>query len=475
MHTNRCARFCLAAALAAFLAGGNPGMTAPVVPPGLPKNAAELADQNALDLLLDDIAGQRAMVVRIQRELVRLTSINPEHGGDGEEARARWIEEWLAAEGMPPPERVDCPDERVSAGVRPNLILRHPAARPDRPTLWILVNLDNFVPGDRKIWSSAPLSLRVDGDLFYGKGVQDNNDAIAATLVLLRSLHRRNAAPPVNLGVLMISGEKALSGVGLHHVLAVRPGLFGAGDHFLLISYGSEEGDLIGIGEKALLWLKFTLRGRQAHSGMSDAGRNALAAGADLIVALRELYSRFPAGDPLFEQPTSTFMPTKPEAPETAVNQTPGEFGFHLDSRLLPQYHPDEVQAAAAEIAGAAVRKHDVDVEIRRTLLSLPTPITPPDTPVVRALARGIEGQLGRKARVHGVGGVSVASDMRRLGHPIAVWQMAPMLANGPDESMSITSNLAEAAVVARMLFAPELSGDGDDPFPSSPRERGAK
>lgn len=442
---------------ALLLLGTNQGRTAPVVPPGVVQGSDELADQNALSLLVDDIMRQRAILVRIQRELVRLTAINPQHGGDGEEARARWIERWLAAEGLPPPERVDCPDERVSSKIRPNLILRHPLVQLDRPTLWLVVYLDSYAVGDPSIWTSAPQALRVDGDLLYGIGVQDSNDAIAAALVLLRSLTRQKTVLPINLGVLMLSGEKTADKVGLLHVLSVRPELIAPRDHFLLIAYGNEDGDLIGIGEKALIWLKITLRGRQAHSGMSNAGRNALSAGAELIVALRGLYERFPAEDPLFEQPTSIFIPTKPEAPATAVNQTPGEFSFYLDSRLLPQYHPEAVQAAVEEMTATIATKYGIDIIVERTLLFPPAPVTPPGTPVVRALGRAIEGQLGKKARVHGVGGVSVASILRRMGHPIAVWQMAPMLGNGPDESMSITSNLAEAAVVAQMLFAPEL------------------
>lgn len=446
-------------------------MTAPVVPPGLAQHPDELAHQNALRLLLDDIAGQHAVLIRIQRELVRRTSINPEHGGDGEEARARWIEEWLAAEGLPPAERVDCPDERVVSKIRPNLILRHPAARPGGPTFWLVVNLDNFVPGDQAIWTSDPFSLRVDGDLLYGKGVQDNNDAIAAALILLRSLHRLNIAPPVNLAVVMVSGGKVMDKCGLAHILAMRPGLFAPGDQFMLISYGNEQGDVMGIGEKALVWLKITFSGRQAHSGMSDHCRNALSAGAELIVNLANLYAKFPASDPLFEPPTSTFIPTKPEAPATEVNQTPGKFTFHLDSRLLPQYHPDDVQREVETIAAAVAKKHEMDIDIRRTLLSLPTPATSPDAPVVRALGRAVAGQLGREARVYGVGGVSIASDIRRLGFPLVVWQKASMVANGPDEFMSITDNLTEAAVAARMLFAPELPGTDAEQVESAAAE----
>ena len=329
---------------------------------------------------------------------------------------------------------------------------------PDRPTLWTFCYLDNYIAGNPAVWSGSPFALRVDGDLFYGKGVQDNNDGIAAALLLYRALHNHESIIPVNFGIIMLSGEKELNGVGFDHVIAQRPGLLKKTDHYFIISYGGEDGDRIGVGEKALMWLKITLNGKQTHSGMSDTSKNSLVAGADLIMRLGQLYDLFPAVNPLFEQPTSTFIPTKPEAPETASNQVPGEFAFHLDTRILSEYHPDQIYEAVEKIAAPIAEKYGVGIDVKRYMLSLPAPITDAETPVVLALSNAIQAQLGRKARLYGVGGVSLASNLRRAGYPTAVWQMAPMVANAPDEFMSVSANLAEAAIMARLVFDPALA-----------------
>lgn len=77
---------------------------------------------------------------------------------------------------------------------------------------------------------------------------------------------------------------------------------------------------------------------------------------------------------------------------------------------------------------------------------------------MVRSLSRAIDEQLGREARYCGIGGGSIAGELRRRGYPAAVWRMAPFQEHSANESMSITSNLIEAAMMARLLFDPELA-----------------
>ncbi len=452
----------LAAALAiGILISPNPCVAAMLLPEELAGHPGGMPPGQSLRLILEDLAGERADLVRIQRELVRRPGINPEDGGEGEAAKARWIEAWLAREGLPPPERVDCPDDRVPAGIRPNLILRYPQVPRDRPTLWVVGYLDNSTPGNTAVWTSSPMSLRVVGDHMYGLGVTDNNDAIAATLLLLRSLHRNRSDIAVNLGVLLIAGEKAgLSRVGLLHVLKERPDYFKKSDPFLLLSYGTPNGEGIGVGEKGLLWLKLLVRGTRSHSSRPDLGKNPLAAGGELIAALPGLAEKFPARNELFDLPTSSFVPTKPATSEMALNQIPGEFSFHLDIRLLPGYRLEDARAAVEENAAAVAKKYGVSVEVEQILARPTSPVTPPDNPLVLALGKALEAQLGLQARRFGVGAVSPASDLRKLGFSAAVWQWAGVMEMGHmvDEAMSVAANLAEAELVARLLFDSSLA-----------------
>ncbi len=438
-----------------------PAPAAPTLLPNLAKSPDEMAVQTVLEAILADLARQRDALIKIQRELVRLPAINPEDGGDGEEAKVRWIEEWLAAEGLPPAERVDYPDARVTSGIRPTLILRHQPWQSGRPAFWIVNHLDNSPPGDVKAWTASPFTLRVDGDWMYGLGVQDNNEGIAAALLLLRSLHRHKVQAPLNLGVLMAAGEKKGDLVGLVNLLEKRPGLLARGDQFLVTAYGEKDGDVIEVGEKGILWQKIVVRGRQGHAAFPEKSKNALTIGAELIVSLSSLAERFPANDSLFVPPVSTFIPTKAEGLGTTINQISGEFVFYMDARILPEYSLEEVKTATEGLAAEIARKHDVTIHRESVLERHAAPSTPPDAPLVAALSRAIERQLGRQSRLIGVGGGTSAAELRRLGYPAVVWQILPINAYGVDESMSITANLAEAAVMARLLFDTALASAG--------------
>lgn len=93
-------------------------------PLSVPGSVPSEPGQAELQTLLNDIGRQRLQVIEIQRELVRRPALNPEDGGEGEEAKARWIEGWLREKGLPHAVRIDSPDERVPSKVRPNLIIR---------------------------------------------------------------------------------------------------------------------------------------------------------------------------------------------------------------------------------------------------------------------------------------------------------------------------------------------------------------
>lgn len=449
-----------------------PGLGGPLLPPTLAGKAGELAAHNLLEIILTDLAQQHDALIKIQRELVRRPGINPEDGGDGEEEKARWIEDWLAAEKLPQAERVDCPDDRVSAKIRPNLILRHPNPADDRPTFWVVAYLDNAPPGNMNEWTGSPTSLRVDGDLIFGLGVQGNNDAIAASLLLLRTLHRYAAVAPFNFGVLLVSHEKKGSRYGFLHVLDKRPNLFTSSDRFLVLSYGKEDGAVIEVGEKGALFLKITVHGQQTHSGTPHMGKNALAAGAGIIAGLPSVSEQFSARNSLFEPPYSTFTPTMPQAPETTFNQIPGEFSFCVDIRLLPDYRLEEARAAVTELAEEVGRQHGVSVVVSPMEgVYPPAPMVPPDAPEVRAVEKAIQKQLGIEPRLCGIGGITLATTLRHLGFNALVWRAARFQEHSANESMSIRNNLNEAAVMARLLFDRELA---DSPPPTAENKKNA-
>lgn len=426
------------------------------MPDSIPKNPGKAA--LALQTVLDDIGKQRAEVIAIQRELVARPALNPQDGGEGEEAKARWIEDYLLSKGLPPAERFDVPDERVPAKIRPNLIIRYPGA--SERTLWIVGHLDTSPPGDLSQWTGSPWALRIEGDTLYGRGVEDNHQAITSGLILMESLARNRVVPPLSLGLILTAGEK--EGFprkhGLDALLRAKPELFRLGDLVLLNDYGNTQGSLVEVAEKGLLWLKVSITGRQAHAAFPGNGVNALEAGAAFIMDLRSLYGRFPAENALFTPAASTFVPSKAESGGTPINQVPGEYAFHLDCRLLPPLTADEAQQAVREMADAAEKRDRVSITLERVMMTPAFPGTAPDAPVVQAVSRAVRTQFGVTPKPVGVGGATLAAELRSRGIPAVLWAKSESTGASPNEHISASALLDAAKIFARILFDQEAA-----------------
>ena len=421
----------------------------------------------ALQAVLKDLGGQRAEVIAIQRELVSRPAVNPEHGGRGEDEKARWVEAWLLKNGLPPAERIDSPDARVPAKVRPNLILHYPGT--SGRTLWIMGHMDVAPAGAESQWTGSPWALRADGDTLYGRGTVDNDQCIATGLVLLKSLARQRAAPPLGLGILLISAAKTgfPKTHGTQRVLAVRPDLFKPGDLILVNDYGNAEGTLIEIAEKGFLQLKVTVRGRQAHAALPHQGVNAVHAGVEFIHEFSRLHERFPKVNPLFAPDVSTFTATTVEAGSGMPSQVPAEFVFYMDCRFVPGYTVEAVGRAVRDLADSVEKRNGVAIALERVTAIEPMPATIPTAPVVLTLRQAIVEELKKEPRLAGNGASTIAAELRARDLPVAVWQMADSLGHSVEENISVSSHLKSARIFARMLFS-------EDPYAGLPSPRQA-
>lgn len=74
------------------------------------------------------------------------------------------------------------------------------------------------------------------------------------------------------------------------------------------------KGNFIEIAEKSILWFKVTVNGKQGHASRPRTTENALRKGAQLITEIDEtLHRKYPDRDELFDEPLSTFEPTRTE------------------------------------------------------------------------------------------------------------------------------------------------------------------
>ena len=159
-----------------------------------------------LDDLLAHIDGEREAVIDLQREMTAIPALGPDNGGPGEREKADRLKVLLAGMGFPEVREINAPDPRVPCGHRPNLAVVIPGADTSR-TFWVISHLDIVPPGDPALWRSDPYALVVDGDLVYGRGVEDNQQAVVSSILLGKALLEEGVTPPVNYGMLFVADE----------------------------------------------------------------------------------------------------------------------------------------------------------------------------------------------------------------------------------------------------------------------------
>lgn len=405
---------------------------------------------NALDALERYLLSQRELAISLQTALTAIPALGPENGGQGEAAKAAFVEAWLAERGPIAIERCDSPDPRVESGSRPNLVAIIPG-KSDRK-LWLFGHLDVVPPGNLSQWTSDPWQARLCGDFIYGRGVEDNQQAVCSMLLLAAGLQSCQIVPELGLGLVFMADEELGSKHGLEWILKTRADLFHKDDLFIVPDGGFPDASLIEISEKAQLWLRFAVKGRQCHASTPDEGLNSFIAASSLALALNGLNARFNERDPLFEPPRSTFTPTKHDANVDAINILPGNDVFYMDCRLLPSLPLARVEKACREICAgvAAATGADISASVEH---SGPASAISPESDVVKAMESAIAAVYGVKARPCGIGGATVAALLRFAGFPAAVWSCIANTCHQPNERSSLTATLKDAAVFAHILM----------------------
>src|SRR5512136_385915 len=80
-------------------------------------------------------------MIKMQFDLTAIPAMSPDNGGDGEFEKAQRILSYLNEMDFPDIKQINAPDDRVSSGIRPNLIVTIPGKNPGK-TVWILTHTD---------------------------------------------------------------------------------------------------------------------------------------------------------------------------------------------------------------------------------------------------------------------------------------------------------------------------------------------
>jgi len=401
--------------------------------------------------LFERIDGFRNEMTDLQIKLASIPAIAPSSGGQGEAKKAEFLVDYLKANGFVDIEVIKAPDLDAPAGYRPN-ILAYYRGKSRAKTIWVMSHTDVVPPGELSLWRGDPFRPWVEAGKIYGRGVEDNQQDLVASIFAVKAFQAAGLKPNYDVGLALVADEETGSDKGIAYVLkhskAFRPK-----DLILVPDAGNEDGTMIEIAEKSILWLKFKTLGKQTHGSMPEKGINAFKAASFLITELNKLYQTFPHNDPLFDPPISTFEPTKKEANVPNINTIPGEDVFYMDSRILPKYNVEEVEAQIRKTVAGIEKRFKVQVSIEERQKAAAAPPTPATAPVVKALEKAIKDVYGKNGKAMGIGGGTVAALFRREGFDAACWSRLDETAHQPNEYCIIDNMVGDAKVFAHIFL----------------------
>jgi succinyl-diaminopimelate desuccinylase len=209
------------------------------------------------------------------RDFVRAKSPNPP--GDTREAAAH-VTKFLERNQLA--YRVIAPEPTM-----PNIVASFEGTAPGRH-LVLNGHMDVF-PADAAIegWTQDPWGGAIVDGRIYGRGVSDMKCGTSASILTYRYLHRVRDHLKGKLTLTAVSDEETFGPWGARYLMEHHPEVHG--DCCL---NGEPSSPLtVRFGEKAPLWLKFTVRTPGAHGAYTNRSASATKIAARLILALEDV------------------------------------------------------------------------------------------------------------------------------------------------------------------------------------------
>jgi acetylornithine deacetylase len=218
----------------------------------------------------------------------------------------------------------------------------------DRPGI-VLSGHTDVVPVDGQDWTTDPFALtRRDGKIF-GRGVCDMKGFLAIATAFAPVFVERDLATPIHLAM---SYDEEVGCLGVHGLLA---DLAARSLQPLACIVGEPSEMNVVRAHKGKIGGHVTVRGLEAHTGVSHIGVNAVEAAGEAIAFFKSIQRRLRdqgPHDPDFEDPKHTTIQCCMIRGGTAVNIVAGHCVFDFDVRYLPGDNPyDLVQACKDFVA----------------------------------------------------------------------------------------------------------------------------
>jgi succinyl-diaminopimelate desuccinylase len=306
--------------------------------------------------------------------------------------------------------------------------------------------------GSRDLWSTDPYDPIVKDGKIFGRGSEDNGQAVVSTLFTLKTLKALGSVPPVNVGFAFVSDEESGSKYGV--VPMVEKNVFKSKDMAIVPDTGSSDGSGIEVAEKSILWMKITTKGKQVHGSLPDKGLNAYRVGMKYALQIDELlHTKYSGVDELFDPPASTFEPTKHELNVDNINTVPGLDVQYFDCRILTRYKLKDVMKDFESVKETIEKETGARIELSLVQMEENVAPTPTNSEVVMKLSNALKKLRGIESKPIGIGGGTVGLYFRRKGVNTAIWSTLDSMAHQPNEYCKIDNMVNDAKVFVHVAL----------------------
>lgn len=375
----------------------------------------------------------------ITQRLVQIPSVNPP--GDVREC-AELITTLLQREG------IEARNLAVT-DTRRNVVAVLEGRAPGK-TVWLNGHMDVVPPGAD--WSRDPWGGECIDGRIYGRGAADMKGGLASLMGALIALKRAGCPFYGRVVFTAVADEETGSDNGTIWLIE---------QHKVSADYaivGEPSDGWVAIGNRGLVWLTATIKGKAAHGSRPDYGVNAIENAARAITALSQL--RFSERQEIFMVPTGSLAVTMVTG-GTKANVIPDRCSFTLDRRLLPS---ETVEEATEQIRQAIATAIEPGASFELQLVKAwPPVLMDAGHPLVQTLIRAFERVHGYSPEVRGKAGSTDGSFIWGLaGIPVVLYGPGPVhLAHAADEYVEVQSLVRAEQVYT--LTTLELLGRGDD------------
>lgn len=392
-------------------------------------------------------------VIELMSRLINLQAVNPrsKQGSEGELKRAQFLQDELLK--MMPKISItnyNAIDSELNL-IRPNFTATL-KGKDSTHSLFIICHLDTVPEGDLSLWDTDPFSAKLLNGRVYGRGAEDNLQAMVSTIFAMKQIYDEGVKPEINISLVCVSDEETGSFFGIQYL--VKQGLFKPQDLIIVPDYGTPEGNFVEVAEKGILWFKVEVLGKQAHASRPQEGINAHLKGMEFNLKLyRALEATFSLTNYLFEPSTSTFEPTRKDNNVDNINTIPGKDVTYFDCRVLPEYSLTEVLSFINSFARNFTLENGAEINISTVQMEEAPPPTDPESPIARKLINSIAKSLNPEGlKVGGIGGGTCAALLRKAGLEVAVWAITNHTAHQANENSQVSNLLNEIEVFYNLM-----------------------